>query len=382
MTLFLSALILAQAAPVAEDVQVRANRTREALETCIAARCDTPQDVRLSIAHAEAQFVAGRYRDARRTLDAAIRRQKGAAATYPREVASLHNAASTINLHHGDMKWFVRHTAAQKRILQANLPADDPQVRAATLLSADSSLLLRKPRSAIMEYDEAAAEFRRQGEERLAALATLRAASIEAEIRAFDRAQRRLDQVSQASAGNDRDVQSLSAIVASRLALRRGRDPDEAATASTNVRTTENERPLLIKEAKIGLTERLGQTDVPIGKFIEGPGSLLWADVGFRIAPDGTVSDVEVIRGSQSQGWVKPLLGAIADRRYAALDVANGHPGLYRVERISLRPEYGTMLGSRIRSRMGRPEIQVIDMTEDAPPIEDAPPVVGTGAPS
>lgn len=382
MTLFLSALILAQAVPIPDDVRVRANRTREALDACIAARCDTPNDVQLSIAHAEAQFVAGQYRDARRTLDAAIRRQKGAAARHPREVASLHGAASTVNLHYGDMTWFRRHTAQQARILRAYLPADDPEVRGAALLNADTSLYLSKPRSAIRQYDAAASEYLRQGDAKLAALATLRAASVESAIRAYASAERRLERVRRSPAGNDPAVQSLAAVVAGKLALRRGGDPDKAATAVADLRTAPGERPLLVKEAKIGYAERIGQPEPGIGPSIEGAGLLSWADVGFRVTPDGTVSDVEIIRGSGDTRWAKPLLGAIADRRYAALDLPADDPGLYRIERLTLRPEMGTKLGTRIRVRRGTPVIQVIDVTDDASPTEAASPVAGSGNPT
>lgn len=59
-----------------------------------------------------------------------------------------------------------------------------------------------------------------------------------------------------------------------------------------------------------------------------------WADVGFWIAPDGTVSDIATIQQStdMDDGWLALATKALT-QRYLPLDVPPGSPWLIRVER-------------------------------------------------
>jgi hypothetical protein len=86
--LFLSALLAAstptaaQLAPAddpAKPIIVTGKRisdTKAALDACLARHCPANEDIDATLAHAEALFVLGRYRDARTTLLGSLRRNK------------------------------------------------------------------------------------------------------------------------------------------------------------------------------------------------------------------------------------------------------------------------------------------------------------------
>ena len=92
-----------------------------------------------------------------------------------------------------------------------------------------------------------------------------------------------------------------------------------------------------------------------------------WADVGFWISADGKVSDVDVLRKSGEQSWLKPVLKNIAKRIYAPLK-QNGDtaPGFYMVERYTQTARIAEdQTGTRLRRREATPRIEVMDLTPD-----------------
>ncbi|NJS13500.1 MAG: hypothetical protein HC788_01485 [Sphingopyxis sp.] len=102
-----------------------------------------------------------------------------------------------------------------------------------------------------------------------------------------------------------------------------------------------------------------------------------WADVGFWVNPDGRVSDVEILRGKGSKGWLKPVFEHLSGRIYAPLkkEGNDGVPGFYMVERYTLTARFvNDTTGSRIRRREATPRIERIDITPEdyTPPAEVA----------
>src|SRR5204862_4808941 len=55
-------------------------------------------------------------------------------------------------------------------------------------------------------------------------------------------------------------------------------------------------------------------------------------DVGFRIKPDRTVADVQIVNRRGSPGWDTPLVQSISGRRYA---IAEDGSETYRLERYT-----------------------------------------------
>ena len=86
-----------------------------------------------------------------------------------------------------------------------------------------------------------------------------------------------------------------------------------------------------------------------------------WIDVGFWVRPDGTVSDVQLLRHGVSPEWALPLIDAIQRRRYTP--ASDDEPD-YRLERYTLTAPWvvphGTP-GQRARSRV--PRVEFLDLS-------------------
>lgn len=100
-----------------------------------------------------------------------------------------------------------------------------------------------------------------------------------------------------------------------------------------------------------------------------------WVDVGFAIGADGRVESAEILRGSELKGWAKPLVKAIAQRRYSPVAESDDLAGRYRVERYTLTADFGTPKGSLIRRRAGMRRFERIDLTVAPPKPAEAPTV-------
>ena len=90
-----------------------------------------------------------------------------------------------------------------------------------------------------------------------------------------------------------------------------------------------------------------------------------WVDISFQITPAGTVSEAAILRKSPklSGDWVKPILVAVAARRYAPLETDS--PGFLRVERYSFTASWTTLTGTHMRVRSPVPRIEVVDLSRD-----------------
>lgn len=361
-------------AQIPDDIVVRGKRTEEALAACIARDCSTPDDTRLSIAHAETQFARGRYMDARSTLAAALRRQKRNAATFPRSVAALYEARSTVELHRGDMDAYRTSVIGQTRTLRAHLPKDDPQVLLTAIQLGDFWAKNGKPRDARRQYEAAAKGYRLSGEGKLAALTTLRVAAVDLQLRNRDAATERLKHVDGTPFADDPSVRQLRAVIAARIALSRG-DETGVDRLLAALRTDPANPPVLVKEGLVS-----GDVGTRVRNNVFGPiamvpgdsrplGFVFWADIGFTVAPDGSVSDAEILRGSRARGWTKAYLKALGERRYAPLNLPAGHPGLYRVERYSWRSSYTYPPGARVARLTGGADVEIVDITRSEAPV-------------
>lgn len=373
MSLLLT-LMLAQVvpnpAPASADIIVRARRSGDALDKCIAARCPTPDDARFAIAHAEAQFAQGQYHEARRTLQAALSRQKGNAARFPRVVSALYEATATVNLHLGDMDAYRTMTIGQGKTLTENLPADDRQALLMRLRLGDHWLKFDDPFTARAQYVAAAEGFERRGEHQLAALSTLRAAMVDLAMRNTKAVEKRLAAVESSPAATDVSVAQVAAVVRARLASFRG-DGSGVDRLLANLRTQPDLPPLLVKDAEVvdafTLADRHAQKfgDATVPTWKTSSPTVGWVDIGFMVAPDGSVSDAEILRGSLARDWAKPYVEAIGKRRYAPIALPEGSPGLYRVERHTIRPQRIRPTGSLIRYAAGRQSVEILDITRD-----------------
>ncbi|MEG8023817.1 hypothetical protein QP162_03995 [Sphingomonas aurantiaca] len=98
---------------------------------------------------------------------------------------------------------------------------------------------------------------------------------------------------------------------------------------------------------------------------LHGEATPQWADVAFRVAPDGTVRDIDTVRTSTNvdAGWMKLVTDALGERRYRPLQRAPSDEGLRRIERYSIVYDVVSMKGTRIRARSSVPHIEILDLT-------------------
>lgn len=83
-------------------VTARSLKDTEAnLKACLARKCLPDQDIKATLAHAENQFVAGDYRNARSTLANALGRNRKHKEKYPIEVSDLLRANGNVATHLG-----------------------------------------------------------------------------------------------------------------------------------------------------------------------------------------------------------------------------------------------------------------------------------------
>ena len=88
----------------------------------------------------------------------------------------------------------------------------------------------------------------------------------------------------------------------------------------------------------------------------------MWVDVGFRITPDGEVSDVEALRSHGDTGWAKPLLGSIAGRRYTPPQP--GSPAANRVERYTFTSGLEPGTATHLAQHSPNARVEYFDLSE------------------
>jgi hypothetical protein len=367
----------APATPTGPDIVVRAERAGAALAKCLAAGCPAADDIRISIAQAELQFAQGSYRDARATLNQSIERTKREAARYPHMVAALYEASATVNLHYGDMEAFRRATTQRASILRANLKADDPALTLLPIELGDARAQANDWVGADQQYLSAARNYAANGQPWLAAMASLRAAAMAISQDRLSLAEERIRAVGKAPAASDPAIVQVSAMLKARIAAAQGRDGGvEALLATLRDDPTAppqlisgdkyQEEPSAIAANSAGRFGEVNRAQLRSGDTV----GIRWVDIGFLVTPDGTVSDVEVLRGNRSKEWAKPYLEQVASRRYVPPTVPAGSPGRYRIERFTLRATRQVPIGSLVAQPVGTSELRVLDLTKvgDKPP--------------
>src|SRR5688572_29585540 len=183
MLLFLVALSAAQTAGQTETkvdpIVVTGRRIDDAsadLKACLAKRCKPDEDIDATLRLAETQLMAGKYRDARTTLLAALGRNKDEAKTYPIPVSDLYRANGKVAAHLGFDKDYYTSTWAIYRTLKHGLPSEDHRKFTALMEVAEMMFRTRGHERARHYYDRVSDEAKRVGRNDIAALAQLRSA--------------------------------------------------------------------------------------------------------------------------------------------------------------------------------------------------------------
>lgn len=364
-----------------KDVVVTARslaETGRAWRACIARDCPADQEIATALAHAEVQFVAGDYGDARITLNKTIGRVKGQAKAFPVPVGDIWRARGRISAHLGEADQFRLSMIASADALKAGLGRDDGRVIAQRIEAADASARVGRLHEALYAYDDAADQARKLDLPWLEGHALFRKATLWTAV-ALNAPGREPD--ARRAIARLRDAgprlaafRQAGEVLAAYLASRRG-DTASLDRLIERMRGNAGAKPMLVFAPTVDPNSIAAQ---PV-RIQTGTGAIAtsqfdgqWIDIGFWIGKDGKVSSADVLRESEKldRRWIDPVLAAVRGRRYAPSAQADAGPGLFRVERVTRTSSYFTPTGTRIRTRDGQPRLVFTDLTDD---VADAP---------
>lgn len=372
----------AQVAPSITVIGPRLDESERRLRECIARGCPPNEEIDATLAHAEAQFVAGDYRDARATVRSGVARNRRFARTAPEPVADLYRADARIAAHLGFTEKARQGMMASEGVLRDAFGNADARSIAGRIATADAWLSQRRFQAALESYRAAETLAKRSGNARLEGLALLRRASLDAQLSIARSGDGRPESLERLLARREPELAmfvTAARVVDARLQLRRGKsDGMEAVIAAA--RQDAGAEPLLLHMPVIILDETgdrvvdklSGRRAAPL------PGaqsSLLkvavednWGDFGFWVGPDGRVREAEMLRaGTRLSGeWPKLVIASLAGRRYAPMTLPADDPGMYRVERFTMTSEFKLGPKTRIRARSADRRLVRLDLT--APP--------------
>lgn len=376
------------------------SETEAKLAACLAQGCAPDADIAASLAHAENQFIAGKYGAARSTLVAALGRNRKHKAEYPVPVSDLLRANARVAEHMGEARAFRTSTLDMRDVLRSAFGADAPRALAAQIEVGDSRAKLGYPDEAHRIYSEVEERARAADQPRIAAFAQLRQGALAVTLANASKlpedrlaASKRLRPLAENTDPALRDFRLAANVLSARMASRTGDQRAVAALVAEFAAEGGAERPVLLYEAPLvtkynfgqgadaildnGLSALVFPNATPVGQTTRRTNTLLrpdeWADVGFWVNADGRVSEAEVLRASGPEDWTQPVLANLAQRVYAPLKRADGDvsPGHYLIERYTLTATWvddprGTT-GTRLRKRDAIARIERIDITPDAP---------------
>lgn len=305
--------------------------TAAALQDCIARRCPPKQDIALSIAHAQAQFEAGDYQGSRKTLLAARRRDKGYAAELPLDVADLHRATARMSGLNGLRDEARSYVFDIVDSLKAGLGKRDEQVMFARLEVGAMFARSGRMKAALDQYMSVAKAAHHDGLSMVEGAALFQRAALLATAAA-------------ASRGYAAEARQAALAVTGRdepawLPFRNALRIVPALLAPADQRATLMDAAIRAMEPQPGNTPQLlyapavdlADSGSPVGEQTE------WMDIGYRVAADGTVHDVQLLRRSDRvrDAWVTAATKALNGRRYAPMLLREGQSEPHRTERIS-----------------------------------------------
>ncbi|GAA4644307.1 hypothetical protein GCM10023115_22670 [Pontixanthobacter gangjinensis] len=360
--------------------------TEKALFDCLARGCPPEEDIRLTLAHAENQFVAGDYRDSRSTLRQSLGRNKKYGDELPVPVSRLYRANSRISAHQGEAKDFQLSVLDMRDTLAGGLGKEDPRTLAAEVEVGDSRAKLGYPDEAERIYKRTEERALELGNARVATYAKLRqillnqarlespsspsSYKIELEKNVIEG----LTQISQSPLEGADEFTLVADVLLARFARKNGDETQTEALLKRFAESSGATRPILIKsepmpilsnnETEIKERGVLNTSDYQITRNSVGK----WADIGFWVNVDGQVEDIEILRAEGAANWLKPVAENISKRIYAPLKRGgiDPVPGFYMIERYSLTANKTTQTtGTRLSQREPILRIERLDITPD-----------------
>ncbi len=377
--------VVTPAAPVRDVVVtgVRLKDSEAALRACIARKCPPDQDIDATLGHAENQFVAGDYHAARQTLLSGISRDHRYARQYPVQVADLMRANARIAAHLGEGDSFLFSAIDVVRALKAGLPDDDYRVLVAQVELGDTYAKSRRVDEALDMYKQVTARARRLNLPVVEGYARLRAATLlyvlaDANIGGYAQdAKRAIDALVAETDPRLSAFAFAARVLKARMAAKDGNNAaiDQLVADYRHMAGVgAGGKPMLLyspplKQDLAKSARQFGGGET-LNQMAMDDFDNQWVDISFWIAPDGHVTDADVLRQSSKlqDYWVKPILDSIGGRRYSALAIDPGQPGLLRVERYTFTSRWtNNVAGTHMRQREPTPQIEMLDLTVDPP---------------
>ena len=346
-----------------------------ALQACIDRHCPPDKDIDATLAVAETQFVAGDYASARSVMLKSIGRNKRFADAYPVPVSDLLRANSRVAAHLGEQQAYFSGALDVLGALKAGLPDTDRRVLGAQVELGDAYAKTGQLDTAVGLYRKVAREAHRLALPRVEGYALLRVATVYAaasELRGDVNAVAAIAASDALIARHDPALApyvKAAELLKSKLAVRRG-DPGaiDRLVAGYREAGKGSAIPVLLYAPRIDLGERAIRNDhggETLARTLLDDVDGQWVDIGFEVLPDGTVGAPEVLRKSEKLAgdWVKPILKAVAGRRYAPRD--SNDAAVLRVERYTFTAPWTTVTGTRLRVRAPVPQIEAVDLSRD-----------------
>ncbi|MBX3594014.1 hypothetical protein [Sphingomonas sp.] len=370
-SLFLALASVQDSAPIIVTGQV--GDARRALEACLARKCPPLEDMAASLRYAEAQFVAGQYQGARKTLKGATDRNRGFAAEHPREVAGLYRAASRVAAHLGEGDESESRAFGMMRAMKAGLPDQSPEVLLARLEVAKTQANFNKVAGAIITLEGVCSAAEASGQRLIYGIAAIRLAALKDIVGGKSEAKRLLRPITGWT-----EPEMAQVRFAARLLLARLEDGPEAMDKLiAELRSAPGQPPVLLKMAPLkidwydprGARQGVGEVaTVKVEQWYQPRVDQKWADIGFWVRPDGTVDDVDVLRESGAEKfWIDPIVAQTKSRVYAKAANPAG-PAVYRVERFTLTALWDKLTGTHQRVRAPAYRVERLDLTADPAP--------------
>lgn len=410
VALYASATIT-QTPPQSRTIVVLGERINDAsdkLKACLARNCKPDEDIDATLALAETQMLDGKYRAARTTLLASLRRNKLFADVYPIPVSDLYRANGKVAASLGFDQDYYRSTFGIYSTLKRGLPSDDTRKYMAMIEVAEMMYRTRGHTRARYYYEEIAEQARREGRDDIAALADLRSAI------------RHLPPGSEMQMAAIRKVASLQGtkmqapileakLALARMAYQKG-DEAGAQAIQTELSRLSIKRPILIYQPSYVMVAREMDSGSEFNFPLEGPpasggepsgvptdttgtanlqarasvtNSLavmqwssmkrmagnfddMWADISFHITPEGRVDDLKITRSKGDLYWTKPLLISMAGRRYTP--GKPNDPASVRTERYTYTSGYEVQTGARTPVHSPKARVEMIDLSDFSAP--------------
>lgn len=353
-------------------------------ETCLATSCAAREDMMTSLAYVEGLFVAGDYNEASAVVRRSIRRNQDAAAVEPDLYSMLYRASSRLSaaLGGGDRYWIDTH-----QILRTHRNAQDPdqsEILLSELEVSDMSLKMGQTMLASRLVKKVLREARELGLQSIEQTALLRYALLPARA-TNDRAEslRRLAKLTEIT-GDEDEASRRTRIIAGRLIAqlraRPGQQPDLTSLQTPDETMPRSQMLLWTPPAEDEIMrQNLGTAMTFQGGVIGAPPVAVisnvkdrWADISFRVMPDGRVSEVVVLRKHGSGDWAEVCAKQVAGRIYTPLppSLAVAQPdGEERVERHTWTAFTQPRRGSLISTQTENVRVEIVDMTLRDTPV-------------